>query len=171
MKPIKIYRDTAGLSDLIKISKKYLVKATDGRSIVVVQAGKVLIEKGNPLKGKKELVIALYMPHRKIKAKNAEYLVCKVDTKISRNIIEDIKKIRTARGNIIIEAFSKMAKKVILVYRGGNLTYIDGNYKKLLNESKAILDVYEIIDEDISEMEIESQGEFKKVVQNTVGGE
>ncbi|WP_456473974.1 hypothetical protein [Candidatus Pyrohabitans sp.] len=171
MKPIKIYRDTAGLSELIKISKKYLVKATDGKSMVVVQAGKVLIEKGKPLKGKRELVIALYMPHRKIKAKNDEYLVYKVDTRISRNIIEDIREIRKARGNVIIEAFSKVAKKVILVYRGGNLTYINGNYKRLLNESKAILDVYEIIDEDISEMEIELPGESKKVVQNTVGGE
>lgn len=171
MKPIKIYRDIIGLSELLKISNNYLVKATDGKSLVVAQAGKVIIEKGDPLKGEKELVIALYRPSRKIKIKNTEYIVNKIDSRISENIMMDISEIRKVRKDVIIEAFSRRAKKVVMVYKGGNLAYLDGNYKKLINEKKAIIDVYEIIGEEISEREVKQiPEEYRKVLQNTMNG-
>jgi hypothetical protein len=169
MKPVKVFRKEVELKDLLDISRGYLVKATDGKSLIVVQSGRVLIEKGEQLEGKRDMVIALYKPCRRIKVKGEEYLVSKIETRVSNSILEDIKRLRVGRKDVIIEAFSKRAKKVIMLYRDGNLCYIDGDYRKLMKENRAILDAYEILRE--GEVAVNQHKEPKELMQNAVGGD
>ncbi len=149
MKPIKVYKDTVDMEDLLRLSKKYLIKATDGKSMVVIQSGKIILAEGDPPKEKREVVIAIYEAQKKMSLKNAEYFVCKIDSMISRNIKADLEKIVRNYEHIVIETFSRRAKKVILVYRNRNLVYFDGDYNKLLTENKAIFDVYEVLREEL----------------------
>ena len=170
MKPVEVFRKEVDLKELLSMSRGRLVKATDGKSLVVVQGGRVLIEKGEPFRGRGEMVIAIYRPCRKIRVKGEEYLASKYETMISTSILEDIKRLRANRKDVIIEAFSKRAKKVVMLYHNGGLRYIEGDYRKLLGEDRAVLDAYEILREE-DEVSKEQVEESQELMQNALGGD
>ncbi|GBE54361.1 MAG TPA: hypothetical protein ENH28_08490 [Euryarchaeota archaeon] len=147
MNPIKVYKDTVDIKDLIIISKNYIVRATDGKLIFQINSGKIISGNEELLKNKKEMIVALYKPDKKIKLKNCEYLVTKVDYITTTNISESLDEISQKYDDIIINAFSKKARKVSLVFKNGNLVYWEGNYQNLLIDNRAILDIYEIFSE------------------------
>lgn len=145
MKPIKIYKDVVNMEDLLRLSRSYLIKATDGKSTLVIQSGRIVMTKGDPPKEKKEMIVALYGAKKKMTLKNSEYFVRKIDTMMSSNIKADLEEIAKKYEYVIVDAFSKKAKRVTLVYRERNLLSYEGDYNKLLTEKKAIFDVYEVI--------------------------
>ncbi len=147
MNPIKVYKDTVDIKDLIIISKNYLVKATDGKLIFQIYSGKIISGNEELLKNKKEMIVALYKPDKKIKLKNCEYLVTKVDYITTANISESLDEISKKYDDIIINAFSKKARKVSLIFKNGNLVYWEGDYQNLLIDNRAMLDIYEIFSE------------------------
>ncbi len=182
MKPTKIYKDVVDINSLKELSKEYLIKATDGKSIIVLYKGKVLFEKGETLKEdeKKEMVIALYKTIKKVKIKDVECIVNKIETKISTDIKKDLENISKKYEKVLIEAFSRKAKKVMLLYSNGTLVYVEGEYKKLLEDKKAILDIYEVIEEiKLSRLDLlkkynltePSEEEIKEIIENALGDE
>ncbi len=182
MKPAKIFKEVVDINRLKELSKKYLVKATDGKSIIVLYKGKILFEKGEAFKEdeKKEMVIALYKTIKRVKIKDVECLVNKIETKISTDIKKDLEYISKKYGKVLIEAFSRKAKKVMLLYSNGALVYVEGDYKKLIEDKKAILDVYEVVEEvKLSRSDLlrkynlsePSEEEVKKIIENALGDE
>ncbi len=182
MKPTKIYKDTVDINTLKELSKEYLIKATDGKSIIVLYKGKILFEKGEALKEdeKKEMVIALYRTIKKIKIKDVECIVNKIETKISTDIKKDLEEISKKYDKVLIEAFSKKAKKVLMLFSKGTLVYVEGDYKKLLNDKKAVFDIYEVIEEiKLSRASLlkkynltePSEEEIKEIIENALGDE
>ncbi|HEQ78352.1 MAG TPA: hypothetical protein ENI78_01860 [Euryarchaeota archaeon] len=147
MEPIKVYKDAVDIKDLIILSKDHLVRATDGKLIFQIHFGKIISGNEELLKNKKEMIIALYKPDKKIKLKNGEYLVTKVDYITTTNISECLDEISQKYDNIIINAFSKKARKVSLIFKNGNLVYWEGDYQNLLIDNRAMLDIYEIFHE------------------------
>lgn len=150
MQPSKIYEDDVDIDNLTEISKKYMVKATDGKSMVIVQFGKVLIEKGEPLEEKKRMTVALYEACKRMKIKGVEYYVQKMERVVSREIKADLERIAKKYRHIIVEAFSKRARNVVLLYKDGKLKFFEGNGSKLLKEKKAIFDVYSVIESSVT---------------------
>jgi Glu-tRNA(Gln) amidotransferase subunit E-like FAD-binding protein len=148
MKPVKVYKAEVDITDLLSLSKNYLVKATDGKSTIIIQGRRIIAARGDPPEQKKEMVIALYAVHKRFKLNTAEYFVSKVETKISNNVKEDLEKIAQSYEHVVVEAFSKRLKRIAIVFRDGNLIYCDGNYSRLLAENKAIFDVYEVLREE-----------------------
>ncbi|WP_456473977.1 hypothetical protein [Candidatus Pyrohabitans sp.] len=179
MKPIKVYKDTVDMEDLLRLSKNYLIKATDGKSMVVIQSGKIILAKGDPPKDKREVVIALYEAQKKMSLKNAEYFVCKIDTMISRNVKADLERIIRDYEHIVVETFSKKAKRVTLVYKNRNLVCFEGDYNKLLTENKAIFDIYEVLREELRvsrrdvlerfKLRDPSEEEIQRIIQHAFG--
>ncbi len=150
MKPVKVYKAGVDIEDLLNLSEKYLVKATDGKSMIIVQGRKIVATRGDPPEHKKEMVIALYSAQKRIKLDNIEYSVNKIETRISNSVKEDLEKIAQSHSHVVVGAFSKRLKRVYIVYRNGNLVYCNGNYNQLLKESRAILDIYRVLREEAS---------------------
>lgn len=151
MQPSNIYEDYVGVEDLAEISRNCMVKATDGKSMVIMQFGKLLTEKGVPLEEKKKMTVALYEACKKVEIKGEKYFVQKMERVVSRDIKTDLDGIVKRYKDIIVEAFSKRAKNVVLLYRDGKLKFFEGEGSKLLKEKKAVFDVYSIIESSESQ--------------------
>ncbi|NOZ58810.1 MAG: hypothetical protein GXO66_04460 [Euryarchaeota archaeon] len=145
MKPAEVLRREVDLEELLTISRGRLVKATDGRSLVVARDGRLLLEKGRKLRGRREMVVAIYGSGRRMSIGGREYLVSKVETRMSTSVLRDIREMRSGRDDVVIVAFSKRARRVVLLYRNGNLCHISGDYRRLVMDGRAIVDAYEVV--------------------------
>ncbi|NOZ58807.1 MAG: DUF2226 domain-containing protein [Euryarchaeota archaeon] len=148
MKPSKVYKAEVDIGDLLRLSERYLVKATDRKSTIIIQKGRIVAARGDPPEHKKEMVIALYSTEKKIRLNSTDYFVNKLESRMSRKVREDLERIAGSHEHVVVEAFSKRLKRVLMVFKNGNLVHCEGDYTRLLEESRAILDVYEVLREE-----------------------
>ncbi|WP_457556112.1 hypothetical protein [Candidatus Pyrohabitans sp.] len=148
MKPHKVYKAVVDIGDLLELSERYLVKATDRKSTIIIQNRRIVAARGDPPENKKEMVIALYAARKKIRLNNVDYLVNKLESKISYSVKEDLERIARTHEHVLVEAFSKRLKKVLMVFRNGTLLHCEGEYTRLLQEKRVIFDVYEVLREE-----------------------
>ncbi len=170
MKPAEVLRKEVDREELMRLSRGRLIKATDGRRLIVARNGRIVLEKGGKLKEKTQMVVAVYTSCRKIRVRETGYLVNKLETVMSSSVLEDIKKLREGREDIIIVAFSRKARRVTMLYRNGNLCYIEGDYRKLITENRAIIDAYEILDMESADIPAELQKASEGLVKNVAEG-
>gem|GEM_PF-4308683 len=158
MKPSKVYRGEVDLSDLLSLSQNQLVKATDGNVTLILKRGKVISGDPEKLKEKRNMTVAVYDLKKTIRIRGIEYSVVKTDTIKSSNVAEDLAKIANNYRHAVVVAFGKECKKTVIEYRDGKMIGAEGDYRKLLEENAAILDIYEVI----SEPEISREALLKK---------